>query len=131
MEVLHSALDIKFVQNEREATFPILCCIKVEAPCFFLWWVQRGNEACIRCRFLRDMRCSSDEDAYSQWRRMRSFWLCPYLISFLHGAVVSLSSCSAPVVHGWLGVHWPCSSEKEENLAEYLKLFLYLCAGWL
>lgn len=81
--------------------------------------------------YLRDMRCSSGEDAYSQWRRMRSFWLCPYLISFLHGAVVSLSSCSAPMVHGWLGVHWPCSSEKEENLAEYLKLFLYLCAGWL
>lgn len=81
--------------------------------------------ACIRSRFLKDMRCSSGEVAYSQL-------LCPYLISFLHGAAVSLSLCSAQTGHAWLGVHWAHngSSEKEESLAECLKLFLCLCAEW-
>lgn len=67
--------------------------------------------ACIRSRFLKDMRCSSGEDAYSQL-------LCPHLISFLHGAVVSLPSCSALMVRGQLGVCWACGSEKKENLAK-------------
>lgn len=39
-------------------------------------------------RLLKDMRCSASGVAYSQL-------LCPYLISFLLGAVASLSSCSA------------------------------------
>lgn len=80
--------------------------------------------ACIRSRFLKDTRCSSGEVAYSQL-------LCLYLISFLHGAVVSLSWCCAQTVHGWLGVHWARSCEKEENLSKYLKLFLYLCVEWV
>lgn len=36
-EVLHSALDIKFVQKEQQATFQIPCYIQVEGPCFFLF----------------------------------------------------------------------------------------------
>lgn len=47
-------------------------------------------------------------------------WSCCFLVLLL---------CSD--VHGWLGVHWGHSSAEKENLAEYLKLFLYLYAEWV